>query len=56
MRYLNLILSLVVLGYGVYYSVTVTTNSYGPALLIIGAIWLIADIIAIKKHNFDKNK
>lgn len=56
MRYISLVLSLVMIGYGIYFLAVASDSTgmgYGIGALIVGAIWLVADIIAIKKHNYD---
>lgn len=58
MRPISLVLSLIIIGIGVY-GLTLVGNSTGQGYwlgaLIVGIIWFFADIIAIKRHKREKN-
>lgn len=57
MRVISLLLSLIIMGFGIY-GLTLagdsTDQGYWLGALIIGFIWFLADIIAIKKHKGEK--
>lgn len=58
MRAISLILSLVMIGTGIYgltISGSSTDQGYWIGALIVGIIWLLADIVAIKKHQSEKS-
>lgn len=54
MKIINLILSLIMIGFGIYgliFAGNSTDQGYWLGALIIGIIWFLVDIVAIKKHK-----
>lgn len=54
MRVISLIISLVIMGigiYGLYLSGNSTDKGYWIGALVVGIIWFLADLVAIKKHK-----
>lgn len=57
MRAISLILSLVMIGIGIYgltMAGSSTDQGYWIGALVVGIIWFLADIVAIKKHKGEK--